>query len=65
MEIKVNKVLGKYEDVVAIYFKLDYDDVELYSVTVEDAYRTPTVEIMNKEQLNKFIREFQYGKNSI
>lgn len=51
MEIKVNKVLGKYEDAVAIYFKLDYEDVELYSLTIEDAYRTPTAEIVSKDKL--------------
>lgn len=63
--MKVQKVESHYGYSVAIYFKLGYDDIELYSVTVEDAYRTPTAEIMNKEQLNKFLREFQYGKNSI
>lgn len=63
--MKVQKVKSYYEDSVAIYFKLGYDDVELYSVTVEDAYRTPTTEIMSKEQLNKFLKEFQDGENSI
>lgn len=63
--MKIQKVKSHYEDSVAIYFKLDYDDVELYSVTVVDAYRTPTAEIMSKEQLDKCLREFQNGKNSI
>lgn len=63
--MKVQKVKSHYEDSVAIYFKLDYNDVELYSVTVEDAYRTPAVKIMSKEQLGKFLKEFQDGENSI
>lgn len=58
MEIKVNKVLGKYGDAVAIYFKLDYDDVELYSLTIEDAYRTPMAKIVSKDELEKFLKDW-------
>lgn len=54
----IERIMSKYEDSVAIYFRLNYDDIELYSVTVEDAYRTPTVEIMSKEELDVFIKNF-------
>ena len=56
--IEVTSVTGYFEDAVAKYYKLGYKDTELYSVTVEDAYRSLWTEIMNKEQLNSFLDEF-------
>ena len=50
-----NRKLNKYEDAVAYWFKLDYDDVELYSVTIVDAYRNPSAQIMDKKELDKFL----------
>lgn len=54
----MNRQISKYEDAVAIYFKLDYDDVELYSLTIEDAYRTPTAEIVTKDKLEEFLKDW-------
>ena len=53
-----NRKLNKYEDAVAYWFKLDYDDVELYSITIVDAYRTPTAQIMDKKELDKFLNDW-------
>lgn len=56
--ISARKRLGKFEDSVAIWFKLDYEDVELYSLTVEDAYRTPYSKIVSKVELDSFLIDF-------
>ena len=53
-----NRKLNKDEDAIAYWFKLDYDDVELYSITTVDAYRTPTAQILNKEELDKFLNDW-------
>lgn len=53
-----NRKLNKYEDAVAYWHRLDYDDVDLYSVTTVDAYRTPTAQILNKEELDKFLNDW-------
>ena len=53
-----NRKLNKDEDAIAYWFKLDYDDVELYSITTVDAYRTPTAKIVTKEELNKFLNDW-------
>lgn len=50
--------LNKCEDAVAYWHRLDYDDVDLYSVTTVDAYRTPTAKILNKEELDKFLNDW-------
>jgi len=47
--------LNKYEDAVAYWFNLHYEDVELYSLTTVDAYRTPTARIITKEDLDNFL----------
>lgn len=57
-----NRKLNKYEDAVAIYFKLDYDDVELYSSTIEDAHRTPAAEIITKDKLDEFLKDLKWKK---
>ena len=46
-----NRKLSKYEDAVTYWHRLDYDDVDLYSLTTVDAYRTPTAQILTQEQL--------------
>ena len=51
-----NRKLNK--DAVAYWHRLDYDDVDLYSVTTVDAYRTPTAQILNKEELDKFLNDW-------
>ena len=56
--MKVNKKLNIFEDAVAIWFKLGYADVEVYSLTTEDAYRTPTAQIVTKEGLNEFLEKW-------
>ena len=53
-----NRKLNKDEDAVAYWFKLDYDDVELYSVTIVDAYRNPSAQIMDKKELDKFLNDW-------
>lgn len=50
-----NRKLNKDEDAIAYWFKLEYDDVELYSVTIIDAYRNPSAQIMDKKELDKFL----------
>ena len=50
-----NSKLNKDEDAIAYWFKLEYDDVELYSVTIVDAYRSPSAQIMDKKELDKFL----------
>jgi len=56
--MKIDKKLNKFEDAISLWFKLDYDDVELYSLTIEDAYRTPTAQIMSKEELDTFLKQW-------
>lgn len=56
--MKVNKKLNIFEDAVAIWFKLGYDDIEVYSLTTEDVYRTPTAQIVTKEDLNEFLEKW-------
>lgn len=53
-----NRKLSKYEDAVTYWHRLDYDDVDLYSLTTVDAYRTPTAQILTQEQLDKFLEEW-------
>lgn len=53
-----SRKLNKYEDAVAYWHRLDYDDVDLYSMTIVDAYRTPTAKILNKEELDKFLNDW-------
>ena len=53
-----NRKLNKDEDAIAYWFKLDYDDVELYSVTIVDAYRNPSAQIMDKKELDKFLKDW-------
>ena len=56
--MEIENKLSKFEDAVAIWFKLGYDDIEVYSLTTEDAYRTPTAQIVTKEYLDKFLEEW-------
>ena len=56
MEYKVKT--NKHQDATAYYFNLGYDDIELYSVTIVDAYRTPTAKIVTKEELDKFLNDW-------
>ena len=56
--MKTIKKLNKFEDAQALWFKLSYNDIELYSLTIEDAYRTPTAQIMSKEELDKFLKQW-------
>ena len=49
---------SKNQDAVAYWFNLGYDDVELYSLTTVDAYRTPTAKIVTKEELDKFLNDW-------
>ena len=53
-----SRKLNKYEDAVAYWHRLDYDDVDLYSLTTVDAYRTPTAKIVTKIELDKFLEEW-------
>lgn len=58
ISISAFKRISQHEDATATWFRLSYDDVELYSLTVEDAYRTPTSQIMTQEVLDKFLETF-------
>ena len=56
--ISAFKRKSSMEDAIAIWFKLNYDDVELYSLTIEDAYRTPSCSIVNEEELELFLKNW-------
>ena len=53
-----NRKLNKDEDATAYYFNLGYDDVELYSITIVDAYRNPSAQIMDKKELDEFLKNW-------
>ena len=53
-----NRKLNKYEDAIAYWFKLEYDDVELYSLTVDTAYGNASARIVEKKELNKFLKDW-------
>ena len=51
MERKINK----YEDAVAIYFKVGFIDEDTYSLTVDTAYGDASARIVEKKELNEFL----------
>ena len=55
--MKIQRKTNKHQDATAYCFNLGYDDIELYSITVVDAYRTPTAKIVTKEELDKFLND--------
>lgn len=54
MERKVNK----YEDAVAIYFKVGFIDENMYSLTVDTAYGDASVKIVDKKELDEFLKDW-------
>lgn len=57
--MKVRTELSKYEDAILYILELyKEDDQSLYSVTMEDAYRTPWVRLMNEEELTKLLEDW-------
>ena len=59
--MKIQNKTNKHQDATAYYFNLgydDYNDIELYSLTIVDAYRTPTAKIVTKEGLDKFLNDW-------
>lgn len=58
MSNKLLKKLSKFEDAVVYWFDLGYSDVELFSLTTIDTYRTPTAKIVTKEELDKFLEQW-------
>ena len=54
--MKIEKQLGRFEDSIAYWFNLGYSDIDLYSLTTIDAYRTPTAKILTKEALEDFLK---------
>ena len=56
--MKIQSKTNKHQDATAYYFNLGYDDIELYSITIVDAYRTPTAKIMIKWELDKFLNDW-------
>ena len=54
----IEKKTNKYQDAVAFYFSLGYSEIDLWSLTTVDAYRTPTAQILNKEELDKFLNDW-------
>ena len=55
MERKVNK----YEDAVAIYFKVGFIDDDIYSLTVDTAYGDYSARIVEKKELDEFLKDWQ------
>ena len=53
-----NRKLNKDEDAIAFYFGLGYSEIDLWSLTTVDAYRTPTAKIVTKEELDKFLNDW-------
>lgn len=49
---------NKFGDAVAIYFDLEYSDISLYSLTIIDAYRTPSAKIITEEELESFLKNW-------
>lgn len=56
--MKIQNKTNKHQDATAYYFNLGYDDIELYSLTIVDAYRTPTAKVMIKWELDKFLNDW-------
>jgi len=50
--------ISKYKDSVAFYFDLGYSDIDMWSLTIVDAYRTPTAQIVTKEYLDNFLKSW-------
>jgi hypothetical protein len=44
------------DDHYLIIYKLPYDDLELYNVLMIDAYRTPTSNLMSKEEIKEIYK---------
>jgi hypothetical protein len=58
MERKVNK----YEDAVAIYFKVGFIDEDMYSLTVDTAYGDYSARIVEKKELDELKKDLEdYG----
>ena len=56
--MKVETKLGKFEDAEAIWFRVGFYDEGLYSLTIDDAYGRTSAEIVTKEYLDKFLKEW-------
>lgn len=54
MERKVNK----YEDAVAMYFKVGFIDEDMYSLTVDTAYGDYSARIVEKKELDRFLKDW-------
>ena len=53
MERKINK----HEDAVAIYFKVGFID-DMYSLTVDTAYGDYSARIVEKKELDEFLKDW-------
>jgi hypothetical protein len=56
--MKIERKEGKFRDAVVIYFDLEYSDISLYSLTIIDAYRTPSAKIITEEELESFLKDW-------
>ena len=54
----IERKTNKEQDAVAFYFSLGYSEIDLWSLTIVDAYRTPTAEIVTKQELDNFLKEW-------
>ena len=54
MERKINK----HEDAVAIYFKVGVIDEDMYSLTIDTAYGEASARIIEKKELDKFLKDW-------
>ena len=54
MERKINK----HEDAVAIYFKVGFIDEDTYSLTVDTAYGDYSARIVEKKELDEFLKNW-------
>ena len=58
MSYQIETKIGKYEDAQAVWFNFKYSHVEMYSLTVIDAYETSYAKVVTKKELEEFIKNF-------
>ena len=54
--MNVQKKINKFEDGVAVWFKVGFDDQDYYSLTVDTAYGDFSARIVDKKELDIFLK---------
>ena len=50
------KKISKFEDAMAFWFHLGYSETDLYSLTVDTAYGDFSARIIDKKELDMFLK---------